>query len=239
MTTTPEHEDEHDDLDTRLSRIALDLHGYTPELTIERIAESTKTSLGADGAGVLLVRARRRVETAAATDDAVRRAHALQVELDEGPCLDSGGDDGVRRIDDTALDTRWPRWNREAAQLGFRSVLSAPLVTTTRRYGSINAYGAGPETFDSGDEDVIQLLARHASVALASATDIEGLQRAVDGRQVIGTAIGMLMERYGLDSERAFEVLKRYSQDRNVKLHDVARRLVDDRRLPMGDDAPA
>ena len=50
MTTTPEHEDEHDDLDTRLSRIALDLHGYTPELTIERIAESTKTSLGADGA---------------------------------------------------------------------------------------------------------------------------------------------------------------------------------------------
>ncbi len=232
MTTTPEHED----LDARLSRIAVDLHGFTPERTIERIAETTRIMLAADGAGVLVTRARRRTETAAATDETVRRAHALQVELDEGPCLDSSVDDGVRRIDDTALDTRWPRWNSEAAQLGFRSVLSAPLVTGRRHYGAINAYSARPDAFDGVDEDVIELLARHASVALAAATDIEGLQRAVDGRQVIGTAIGMLMERYHLGADRAFEVLKRYSQHHNVKLHEVARRLVEDRRLPTEDD---
>lgn len=81
MTTTPE---EHPDLETRLAEIAVDLHGFTPERTIERIAETTRIMLAADGAGVLVVRARRRVETAAATDESVRRAHALQVELDEG-----------------------------------------------------------------------------------------------------------------------------------------------------------
>lgn len=234
MTTTPEHE--HEDLDARLSRIAVDLHGFTPERTIERIAETTRIMLAADGAGVLVTRARGRTETAAATHETVRRAHALQVELDEGPCLDSSVDDGARRIDDTSLDPRWPRWNGKAARLGFRSVLSAPLVTGRRHYGSINAYSARPEAFDGVDEDVIELLARHASVALAAATDIEGLQRAVDGRQVIGMAIGMLMERYHLDADRAFEVLKRYSQHHNVKLHEVAQRLVDDRRLPTEDD---
>ena len=116
MTTTPE---EHPDLDARLAQIAVELHGFTPERTIERIADTTRVMLAADGAGVLVTRARRRVETAAATDETVRRAHALQVELDEGPCLDSSLGDGVRRIDDTALDTRWPRWNTESAHLGF------------------------------------------------------------------------------------------------------------------------
>lgn len=205
MTTTPEHE--HEDLDARLSRIAVDLHGFTPERTIERIAETTRIMLAADGAGVLVTRARGRTETAAATHETVRRAHPAGR-------AGRGTVPGLQR----------------------RSVLSAPLVTGRRHHGSINAYSARPEAFDGVDEDVIELLARHASVALAAATDIEGLQRAVDGRQVIGMAIGMLMERYHLDADRAFEVLKRYSQHDNVKLHEVARRLVEDRRLPTEDD---
>jgi AmiR/NasT family two-component response regulator len=56
--------------------------------------------------------------------------------------------------------------------------------------------------------------------------------RAVDSRKLIGQAQGILMERYDLDQDRAFEVLRRYSRDSNVKLREVAQLVVDTRQLP-------
>jgi AmiR/NasT family two-component response regulator len=61
-------------------------------------------------------------------------------------------------------------------------------------------------------------------------TDTGHLKVAVDARKLIGQAMGILMERYSLDSDRAFEVLRRYSQDTNTKLHEVAQQLIDNRR---------
>ena len=58
------------------------------------------------------------------------------------------------------------------------------------------------------------------------------MAQAVDARRLVGQAMGILMERYDLDSDRAFEVLKRYSQDNNRKLRDVALELIDTRKLP-------
>ena len=55
---------------------------------------------------------------------------------------------------------------------------------------------------------------------------------AMDSRHLIGQAQGILMERFQLDDAGAFAVLRRYSQDNNLKLHDVARLVVDTRRLP-------
>ena len=60
----------------------------------------------------------------------------------------------------------------------------------------------------------------------------QGLQEALSSRTLIGQAEGILMERFGIDGERAFEVLRRYSQDFNVKLRDVAAQTVSSRRLP-------
>ena len=79
------------------------------------------------------------------------------------------------------------------------------------------------------------MIARHASVALAASRDLEGLRKAVDARKLIGIAMGLLMERYGIDADRAFDVLRRYSQQHNVKLRDVARLVVDQRGLPQAD----
>ncbi|MEH3032823.1 MAG: GAF and ANTAR domain-containing protein [Aeromicrobium erythreum] len=218
------------DLADVLSRTALRLHGAPPTETVQRIVESALIPLGADAVGVLVLRARGRAETAAATDEAVAHVHALQVELGEGPCLDVGVEvDAGRRIDDTATEVRWPRWCHRAADEGYRSVLSASLVTTDRGYGSLNAYARRPAAFDPGDESVATAFARHAAVALAAATDVHGLRQAVDGRQRIGTAMGILMQRYGLDADRAFEVLRRTSQERNVKLQEVARQVVEQR----------
>jgi AmiR/NasT family two-component response regulator len=73
---------------------------------------------------------------------------------------------------------------------------------------------------------VAQLFAHQSAVALDYAREIDNLQEAVKTRQEIGRAVGILMERYGLNEERAFAFLARVSQNRNVKLRDLASRLV-------------
>lgn len=206
------------------------------EQTIERMMGFACSAVGCDDAGVLMVHSRSRVETAAATSDPVARAHDLQVELDEGPCLDAIEDPtGVYMISDVAIDDRWPRWGAAVVELGYHSVISVPIATTARRYGSLNVYAKKPHAFDDDDLAVTLVVARHASVALAATRDLEGLRKAIDARKLIGIAMGILMERYDVDSEKAFAILRRYSQHHNVKLREVAALVAERRRLPRSD----
>lgn len=221
--------------DLGLTEEVLALHeAPDSEETVERVVDFAKAAVGCDDAGVLLVHTRRRIETAAATSDTVARAHDLQVELDEGPCLDALEDpSGIYAVQDTTTDERWPRWSAEVAELGYRSVVSVPLATTARRYGSLNVYSAKPDAFDEDDVAVTLVIARHASVALAGTRNLEGLRKAMDARKIIGMAMGLVMARYELEPDRAFDVLRRYSQHHNVKLRDVAQLVVDRRGLPQ------
>lgn len=214
--------------------LALDLHEEpTAERTVDRIAEYAKAGMRSDDAGILLVHSRHRVETAAATSERAERAHTLQTELDEGPCLDAiTAEESLYLIGDTATDERWPRWSRLMADLGVRSVISLRLETQARRYGSLNLYGSEPGMFGADDVAVASIFSRHASIALAASQEADGLQRAMDARKVIGIAMGILMERFSIDSDRAFTVLQRYSQTHNVKLRDVAQQVADRRTLP-------
>jgi GAF domain-containing protein len=214
--------------------MALDLHDEpSTERTIDRIAEYAKAGMRSDDAGILLVHSRRRIETATATSERAERAHDLQTELDEGPCLDAlTGDEPYYLIGDTATDPRWPRWGRIVADLGVRSVLSIRLETRARRYGSLNLYGSTPEMFGPDDLAVAAIFGRHASIALATSQETDGLQRAMDARKVIGIAMGILMERYAIEPDRAFDVLQRYSQTNNIKLREVAQQVADRRALP-------
>jgi GAF domain-containing protein len=224
----------HDDL-AYFADMALDLHEEpTAERTVGRIAEYAKAGMRCDDTGILLVHTRRRIETAAATSERAERAHTLQTELDEGPCLDAlTGDESYYLIGDTAIDERWPRWSATvASDLGVRSVLSIRLETRARRYGSLNLYGSRPDMFGPDDLAVASIFARHASIALATSQETDGLQKAMDARKVIGIAMGILMERYSIDSDRAFTVLQRYSQTNNIKLRDVAQQVAERRALP-------
>ncbi len=140
---------------------------------------------------------------------------------------------------DLASDARWPTWGPAAVRLGFRSVLSAELRAGGERIGAINLYGDEVRLFSEDDADVARLFACHAAAALAAVKLREGLQNALDTRTVIGQAQGVLIERFGVDADRAFAILRRYSQDGNVKLTDVARRLVSTLDLPDGESDPS
>ena len=82
------------------------------------------------------------------------------------------------------------------------------------------------------DEAIARILARHVSVALLTARHEESLALAVDARKLVGQAMGILMERHNIDSDAAFAVLRRYSQDTNIKLRDVAQQVIETRKLP-------
>ncbi|WP_293785568.1 GAF and ANTAR domain-containing protein [uncultured Aeromicrobium sp.] len=229
------------DIPEFFSQMALDLHTQdSTEKTVDLITRYARSAIGCDDAGLLLVHARSRVETAAATSQRVRTSHELQRTYDEGPCLDALEGGGTYVSDDVSIDERWPTWGPAVAALGICSVVSVRLETAERRYGSLNLYSEQSKAFDDDDLAVATIFARHASVAVASAQSEEGLRIAIDARKLIGQAQGILMERFDIDADRAFDVLRRYSQHHNRKLREVAEWVVTYRRTPLkefGSDA--
>lgn len=224
------------DIPEFFSEMALELYAQpTTGRTVELIAEYARSAVGCDEAGVMLVHGRSRIETAATTSERVTASHELQLEHDEGPCLDALEGVGIYVSDDVTMDERWPAWGSAIGDLGIRSVISVRLETRERRYGSLNLYSDHPKAFDHDEIAVAQIFARHASVALAAVHSEEGLLTAIDARKRIGQAQGILMERFDIDADRAFDVLRRYSQDHNRKLREVADWVVTYRRSRLSE----
>lgn len=192
---------------------------------------------GCEMAGATLRRPRGRnpldrLESIAPSDAEVMACDDLQHALGEGPCLDAMTDESVIVSGDVASDPRWRRWGPRAAdEHGVSSMLSVRLFSGGV-HGALSLYSRSPGAFDARSADIARLLATHVSVALRSALSEENLRLAIDSRHLIGQAQGILMQRYALDAVQAFAILSRLSQDTNVRLIDVARRLVEERELP-------
>jgi GAF domain-containing protein len=167
-----------------------------------------------------------RVDTPAATNALVEQLDAYQYELREGPCLDAVFVDDSYTIKNMSTEDRWPNWAPRAAALGVMSSLSIRLVAPRGSLGALNLYAEALHAFD--DEDVLaaHIFARHASIAITSTQEVEGQATAVLTRHSIGMAQGLLMQRYGLTAERSLRFLARVSQDNNIKLRDVAGKVV-------------
>jgi len=200
--------------------------------TVGRVQDCVLRIAGGDCAGVILAHGGE-LASVGAVDPRAEQADQLQLEYDEGPSVPLGCAHGSVLIPDTVTDQRWPRWSRQAAGLGLRSVLTVPLGGTSP-VGALTVYAAAPNQFTAGDAAAALLLATHAAIAIAGVQQLADLTRAIEARHLIGQAQGLLMERFSIDGDQAFAVLRRYSQDDNVKLRVVAARLVATRRLPDG-----
>lgn len=210
-----------------------------PQRTLETaVAVALENVRGCDGVGISLVRRRRRIETPAHSHAYVALCDALQNELAEGPCLDAIFEEQVVHSADLCEDDRWPQWGpRVAAEADVRSMMCLRLYTHSDTVGAINLYARHPRAFDVQDRDDGQAVAAHVAVAVVAAQKVEQLVTGLDARTIIGQAIGIVMERYDLDGDRAFEVLARLSSHANRKLRDVAEEVVRTRRLPPDEAA--
>lgn len=196
--------------------------------------ETFRDALGADIGGAMMV-VKRHIELAWTDSDIARRADGLQLELETGPCLEAIADSTTFIIADTAEETRWQPWCRAVAEMGIRSVVATRLTTLDGTIGSLNLYHYEPDRFSHAEGALAQMMGPLASTAVAAARTEEGLRDAMQGRHVIGLAQGILMERFGLDEDASFSVLRRYSQDLNLKLRSVAQEFVENRTLPSLD----
>lgn len=175
--------------------------------------------------------------TPAYTDELADRIDQIQYAADEGPCLEATRANGLGLAwcADLEADTdQWPTFSPEAVRLGMGALLGVGLFPRgdPPRLGALNLYSTRRHGLDATDRHVALLLASHASVALSHTMAVHAgqleaaqLTEALQSRDVIGQAKGILMERQGIDAGAAFDVLRRASQDLNVKVHEIARTL--------------
>ncbi|PRY39520.1 GAF and ANTAR domain-containing protein [Umezawaea tangerina] len=168
------------------------------------------------------------------TDPLADEIDRIQYATGEGPCVDMARmpGPGIAESDDLARDPKWPTFGPASAAHGMHSLLSTTLMPDSRPpllSGALNVYSARTAAFTAADRDTALLLATHGSLALAAtravtAADLklEHLRRAVDSRDVIGQAKGILMHRRGITADEAFDTLRSTSQRLNVKLADLA-----------------
>src|SRR5438552_11392276 len=196
------------------------------------VALAVEVIPGADLAGFSLV-APESIRTPSSNGPIVVELDSLQAELGEGPCLSAIAEQTVCYSPDLSTDARWPRFAPAAAELGMGSLLAEPLFVGDRILGALNLYSRRVDAFDEADMATALLFSTHAAIALSQAQTRAGdveltrqLREAIESRDVIGQAKGILMERERVDADVAFDMLRRASQRLNIKLRDVAGRVV-------------
>jgi GAF domain-containing protein len=198
--------------------------------TLQAIVEAARVSVpGMDHAGISTVDRDRKVHTRAATDAIVNTLDDLQYSLMEGPCVDALRKESVVAVPDIRNEQRWPRYVAGAvASTGLTAQLAVQLyVDDDGSLGSLNLYATGRAGIDPDAADVAQLFAAHATTALDRAQKVSQLTTALQSRSIIGQAMGILMERYQINDQRAFAFLTRASSHGNIKLRDVAQEIVE------------
>ncbi|MFF7241766.1 ANTAR domain-containing protein [Streptomyces collinus] len=185
---------------------------------------------GCDAAGILILQGRQ-VRSVAPTEQLVVDSDRLQERLGEGPCFDAArsmqGERVFRIADFTRPEPRWPAYTPQARDLGVGSMMGFLLYTEEEELGALNVYSRKAGMFTDASETAGWLLASHAAVAYSSAREHAQLEQAIATRHLIGEAMGILMGERRLTEQQAFDVLRRYSQENNIKLRDVARRVRD------------
>jgi GAF domain-containing protein len=199
----------------------------TEEATWQAIVRAAFDEVpGTEMAGITVLRGNR-FQTLAPSEDRVRKVDAVQYELRSGPCVDAIVDHTVFRTGSLGEDERWPAFGqRVAAEFGVHSMIGIRLyLEGNPTIGALNLYASARDAFAEDAVVSAQILATHAAIALSGVrrlSDAEHLRIALASNREIAVAIGVLMSRYALAEQEAFDLLRMASQHSHRKLRDVA-----------------
>src|SRR4051794_40557187 len=203
---------------------------------LDRLVGFCVQLLPADAAGIVLGDARQELRAVAASDEAAHVMELLQLQNDEGPCLDCfQSAEPVSVADLAEAAGRWPMFvGAVQRRTDFRSVHALPLRLRGRAIGALNLFGGLPGPLPEADLALGQALADVATIGILQERAIrrgevlnEQLQLALNGRVIIEQAKGVLAQYGGLAPAAAFERLRHYARSHNLKLADLARRIAD------------
>ncbi len=180
--------------------------------------------------------------TVASSDELASRLDELQYGAGEGPCLESMETGRIILVRDLAEDDRWGGYRLHALAHGVRASLSLPIAGSHRPLGALNFYATTSDAFTQDHAEVAGHFADQTAGALRLAVRLADqatltvqLQEAMTSRAVIDQAIGIIMGQNRCDAHAAFDVLRRASQNRNIKLRQVAAEIV----TAVGGDLPS
>lgn len=190
------------------------------------VAVAVKEIDACESAGIELIE-RRVIRPVAASSELAHRISEVQNEVGEGPCLSAIDEHEVFRTDDLERDDRWPAFAaRASTDTDVRSILGFRLFAEEDTMGALNLYSSRSNAFDEQALATGAILAAHAGIAMSWAREREYMRTAIDNRDVIGQAKGMLMARRNVTADAAFELLRDASQRLNVKLYQVAEQVI-------------
>ena len=200
------------------------------------LADRCVELLEVDAAGLMLADQRGQLWVMASSSERGRLLELFELETDEGPCLDcfrSGQPIADMRLDHG--DPRWPRFGQQAQAAGFRSVHALPMRLRDDVIGVLNLFSSTPQPLGEDDVRVGQALADVATIGLLQQRAIqhrqvlaEQLQGALNSRVLIEQAKGVIAERLRIDVDDAFDALRTYARRINVRLTDLARRVIEE-----------
>ncbi|MHA6783012.1 GAF and ANTAR domain-containing protein [Pseudonocardia saturnea] len=202
---------------------------------LDRLAGHCVALLAAESAGILLGDAESKLWVAATTDERTGWMELLQLQADEGPSLDSYLSGEPVSVPDLARAARrWPRFIAALAERGdYGSVHALPLRLRSESVGSLNLFHQQPGPLPEADLALGRALADVATIGILSERAVrrgeeitEQLQTALNSRITIEQAKGVLSQLGELTMDAAFDRLRRYCRQNNLRMSDVARQVV-------------
>lgn len=216
---------DNDDVSTTLSRFVSRVVQTVPD------CEEAAITVRANGLSEIVARHHKLAD---AVSEPSRAALGAELVTESGLMHETLVYGEPRRIPDLAADHRFPSFAASAINAGYRSCLFLPLASAGSDAAAFSLFSAKPDAFGETSYDLVLLFTLNAGVAFDnvklyddSNKLVAQLRTALGTRTVIGQAQGILMHRYDLAPDVAFEVLKRCSQDGNVKLRALSLELVD------------
>ena len=211
-----------------LSRAAHEREPADLSAALDEFTKSVAHDVPAAHVGIAVIDRHEQLETPSATGDYPRLLGLIQQRHHQGPALHAIQEGALVRIDDLCSDGRWPDYARDAlTETPIRSVLSFPMVLDKRPMGALSLFSEQPGAFDTTAESVGNVYATHIALTWAVLRRSEQYRQALASRDIIGQAKGTLMERYNINADQAFDRLRRLSQDFNIPVAEIARRLLD------------
>jgi GAF domain-containing protein len=214
-----------------LARLSFAEHSL--DSLLHRVTDAAERILPGRRVASITVFRQGRFLTVAASDPLATDLDAVQYRDGAGPCVAATTTGRPVDLPDVRHDRRWAGFAAAALERGVRSVFSHPLPARTRVLGGLNLYADVPQVADERTQRLVARVAGHAVVPVSnmylyrSAVErAEHLEVALDSRGVIDQAKGILMERFKVTADQAFQALARLSMETNVRVREVAERLV-------------
>lgn len=203
---------------------------------LQMVTDRASELVGTAAAGLLLADAHGVLQFMAASNEKSQLLELFQVQAQEGPCQDCYREGmAVTNADLRDATNRWPQFAPQAVAAGFRSVHAFPLRLRRDVIGALNLFGTDAGRIDPVDAAIVQALGDVATIGMLQERAVrrgevvsEQLQSALNSRIVIEQAKGAIAQIHAVSVDDAFQLLRTYSRNHNVRLGAVARAVVSD-----------